>query len=393
MLEAEIIRTLGAYRRIGVVAVDRELKVVHLAGSLRWLGWEAEDCVGCALTEILPELVGSEQALREVLEGSSDACEFPWMSRADTQAPALYLSLTTLPWRDQAGAVKGLWQLIEDVTAAGTVQQQVVQQRNELRLARYQLQQRNLALAAANAELRQLDLLKSRFVGMAAHELRNPLTSMLGYVDLLLDGAYGPLQEEQCDRLELISDSAERLQRLIQGLLDLTRIETGMLDLLLQPCDLAAILASALGASETFLQAKSQSASLSAGDAVPQALCDPGRTAQVVANLLTNASKYSPEASHIEVDLDPDIVPGFVRVSVLDHGIGISAEDAPHVFEPFFRGRMAREGDNSGAGLGLAIAKMLVELHGGKIWFESEQGVGTTFFLTLPVAEVGEADG
>jgi signal transduction histidine kinase len=263
----------------------------------------------------------------------------------------------------------------------------LAQQRNELRLLRDQLARQNLELAATNTELRRLDELKSSFVSIAAHELRTPLTLIRGYGEMLLDGDLGPLADKQRDCLEIIERNASRLLTITSELLDVTRIETGRVELVLKPVDLPTLLEVLATEFGPELEARVQRLTLCAPPDLPPALCDETRAAQIIANLLSNASKYTPPGGLITVRVALAEEAGFLQISVADNGVGISADDQAKLFNRFFRAESSQLGEAKGTGLGLHITRALVELHGGRIWFESELGQGSTFYVTFPLAD------
>ena len=267
------------------------------------------------------------------------------------------------------------------------MQQQLSQHRNELRLAQEQLARQNLDLAAANAELRRLDELKSNFVAVAAHELRSPLAVIQGYVEMLADEDVGPLSEGQRVYLGAIQKSTQRLLHITSSLLDVTRIEAGRMDLVLQPTDLPALVWAAAAEFQTQLTAKRQCLTLHHAPALPPALCDPTRASQIVGNLVSNAIKYTPEQGHIRIAVQAAAEEGFLQVSVADDGIGIASGDQDKLFDRFFRAASAAQIGVGGTGLGLYITRSLVELHGGRIWVSSEPGTGSTFYVTFPIAD------
>ena len=269
-------------------------------------------------------------------------------------------------------------------------QHQLAQDRNEQRLLREQLARQNLEVAATNAELRRLDSLKSQFVSIAAHELRTPLSSIHGYVEMLLDGDLGQLTEQQRESLEIVERSAGRLMGITRNLLDLTRIEAGKILLVLRPVDLGALVRAVVEEYEPELAERDHRVRVGQPSGLPRALCDEARAAQIVGNLLSNAAKYTLPGGAIHVRLDRDEQEGFLRVSVADEGPGISLEDQQRLFTRFFRGESSRQSGAPGAGLGLHITRSLVELHGGRIGLESQPGAGSTFTVTFPIADQKE---
>ncbi|MGC8782270.1 MAG: histidine kinase dimerization/phospho-acceptor domain-containing protein, partial [Anaerolineae bacterium] len=238
MRKQQVAQAVLCDRGIAYVITDRELTVVEVGqadGDLQtWLsGW-----LGRPLVEVVPELIGSEDALNEVLAGRLSRFQIPYINRELPGRDPAYLTMIDLPCHDDAGRIVGLIHVIQDVSEVGRLEQRLAQQRNELRLLQEELRRRNLALEAANAELRRSDQMKSTFVSIAAHELRTPLASISGYVEMLLDGDAGALTERQREYLQLVEGSARRLLRITRDLLDLTRIEAGRIEITLRPTDL-----------------------------------------------------------------------------------------------------------------------------------------------------------
>jgi len=376
-------------RSIAYALVDRRLVVTEVGGALAVFGDLDERCVGSSLVDLVPELIGSEEALDLVLAGELPRLELPKLNRETDAGETIYLDVVELPQRDLSGRIVGLVHVVQDATETGALEQQLTQQRNELRLLQGRLRQRNLELAAANTELRRLDELKTQFISVASHELRTPLTSILGYVEMFLDEEFGPLLAEQREYLNVVFGAGQRLLDITNDLLDVTRIEAGRIDLRLVPIDLAALVGRVVAEHRPQQEAKSQQLDLYLASDLPAALCDERRAAQVVANLLSNALKYTPERGQIWVRVEPAPDEGFLMVSVADTGMGISAEDQPKLFTRFYRAEGARTSGTSGTGLGLYVTRSLVELHGGRIWLESEAGMGSTFYVTFPTAEGG----
>jgi signal transduction histidine kinase len=295
--------------------------------------------------------------------------------------------MVTLPMRGDGDQITGLVHVVEDVTELGALHQRLAQHRNELRLLQEELRRRNQELQAANAELERLDELKSVFVSVAAHELRTPLTSVLGYLEVLLDGDEGALTASQREYLGVIQGSAQRLQRITSELLDVTRIEAGRVELVLQPTDLRSVVEAVISEYRTQSEAKDQQLTWEFLSQLPLALCDRGRAQQIVGNLLSNAIKYTPHGGHVGVAVAQAEEAGFLKLSVTDTGVGISEHEQGKLFARFYRAQSAALAGAEGAGMGLYITRSLVELHGGRIWLESAPGKGSKFCVTLPAAD------
>lgn len=253
------------------------------------------------------------------------------------------------------------------------------QQQEVLRRQNFELEQRNQAVEEANR-------LKTEFVSMVTHELRTPLTSVLGYVGLLLDGEAGEVGAEQHEYLTIVKNNAGRLLALINDLLDIARIEAGGIDLQRTAVDVGRLLHQVADTLAPLLDAKNQLLSLDLPEAVPPVWADPDRLMQIVINLVSNAHKYTPAGGSISVVAEQ--FDGFGRVHVRDSGVGLSADELTHLFTKFFRARNPATRGAAGSGLGLALTRSLVELHGGALTVVSTPGQGSTFSFTMPLADL-----
>ncbi len=387
-MDSAVVQAILHDRNIAYTITDGTLRVIEVSGATGIFRINGGGALGRPLIELVPELVGSEETLTDILTGELPRFQLSLVNREGSGGQTIYLTMVALPRRDRTDHITGLLYLVEDVTELGVLEQRVTQHRNELRFLRDELQHQNLALTAVNAELRRLDEMKSMFVSVAAHELRSPLASISGYVEMLLDEEFGKLGQEQREPLETVRDSAQRLLEIVNNLLDVTRIETGRIELILQPADLAALVESVADEYAPQLRARGQRLTLRAAPGLPLALCDRGRAAQIIGNLLSNAIKYTPHDGLLTISVSLAQEPGHLQVSVTDNGVGIAPADQPKLFNRFFRAGSAQVTGASGAGLGLHITRALVELHGGRIWFESLLDHGSTFHVTFPIADV-----
>ena len=233
--------------------------------------------------------------------------------------------------------------------------------------------------------LKELDKMKSDFVSNVSHELRTPLTSIKGSVDNMLDGLTGPVNEKQVRYLARIKSNTDRLSRLINDLLDLSRIEAGRIDL--QPANLPlATLAGEVAehlrplAAEKLIQVE-----VASPDPGVTAWADRDKVTQVLMNLMSNAIKFTPSHGKVVITVQRN-GEGWAEVSVRDTGPGIRPDEAGKIFDKFYQVAQAASQKSKGTGLGLAISKSLVEMHGGTIRVESEPERGSTFSFTLPAA-------
>lgn len=255
-----------------------------------------------------------------------------------------------------------------------------------LAVENFRLRQEDLERRVIEAEmvkLREVDRLKSDFVSHVSHELRTPLTAIKGALDNMLDGLTGNLNEKQARYLVRMKDNTSHLVRLIEDLLDLSRIEAGQIGLNPRPLDLGRLVAEACDALRPIaVERKIDLVALTSAELTIRA--DRDRVMQILMNLAGNALKFTGEGGRVEVQTEN--AGAHARIRVSDTGEGIDADSTVRIFERFYRAPSDRTGKVEGTGLGLSIAKSLVELHGGSISVESEVGTGTTFTVTLPVS-------
>lgn len=256
------------------------------------------------------------------------------------------------------------------------------------------------SIAISNAQLyaavQQANLAKSDFVSFVAHELKNPMTSVKGYTELISAGAVGPVSDIQANFLATIRHNIERMNTLVSDLNDMSKIEVGRLRLDFKSTGLLEVIDSVVRSTRKQLEEKEQTLVLNIPAGLSPVWADRIRLEQVLVNLVSNAHKYTPAAGEIEVaaeycpnQWDPGGAANVIHLWVKDNGIGISEEDQKKIFQKFFRSEDPKTREATGAGLGLNITRSLVEMQGGKIWFESEFRKGTTFHFTVPISETG----
>jgi signal transduction histidine kinase len=246
------------------------------------------------------------------------------------------------------------------------------------------VQQRTSELQTANDKLQELDRLKSAFVSIVSHELRTPMTSIKGYVENMLDGLAGALTEKQSHSLERVRHNIDRLTRMINELLDLSKIEAGRMELHLAPLSLPEMAEELAESYQAAAHEKSITLRTTPHLPVPMVTGDADKVSRILINLIHNAIKFTPAGGDIRIETkvrDND----YVELGVIDSGSGIPPHELDKIFDKFYRGESAPV-EARGAGLGLAIAKTLVELHGGTIQVESALGTGSRFSFTIPIA-------
>jgi signal transduction histidine kinase len=234
--------------------------------------------------------------------------------------------------------------------------------------------------------LREIDRLKSEFIATASHELRTPLTSVQMGVHLLLEGAAGELNDKQTEVLSACREDCERLDKLMRDLLDLSRIEGGESQPALERVRTREFIVHATEELRPQVEAKGLTFRVLIPVGLPDVMIDRSQVQRVLSNLVINSIRYTKEG---EIRVGAETRTNYVVVSVSDTGTGIPSEYLPHIFDKFVQVPGAATG---GAGLGLAISRLIVEAHGGQISAQSELGQGSTFTFTLPIVRSNETN-
>jgi signal transduction histidine kinase len=281
-----------------------------------------------------------------------------------------------------------------------TREQQIRELNDRLARRAAELEASNREIASKNQQLQQASNVKSEFVANVSHELRTPLNGIIGFSEMLKNGMMGPLAEKQAKYVAVIHDSGKQLLGLINDILDLSRIEAGKLELELAPAEPAALLDECL----TLLASRAGEHRIRLEVDVPAmepAMVDPRKTRQIVFNLLSNAVKFTPDGGavvlrarhvdHVQAEgmqqvgaAAPPHAADWLEIGVTDSGIGIAAEDLARLFQPFVQLESGKSRKYEGSGLGLALVKQLVDLHGGTLAVDSAPGQGSTFKVWLP---------
>lgn len=329
------------------------------------LGRDAQALRGKTMADLLPPDVSSvlESNNRKVLEsGQPMEFEETLVMPGDPQGkPRTYLSVL-YPLVDEKGATYGLCGVSSDITTRKDAE---------------------LALTAAKDAAEQASRFKNQFLATVSHELRAPINSVLGFSELLGDPRVGLLNARQLRYVDNIRAAGHRMVRLINEFLDMSKIESGRLEVALEPVPLDAVIRDVLNSMRPQADKKSLQVSTSLGEGI--VVCaDSSRLWQVMTNLVGNAVKFTPECGFIRVSATQD--QGHATVEVLDSGPGIAHDEQARVFESFYRAQGAIR--QEGTGLGLAISKRLIEAQGGDFGLSSEPGRGCRFYFTLPVHHV-----
>jgi signal transduction histidine kinase len=266
---------------------------------------------------------------------------------------------------------------------------------NELELMRRGLVELNSELSSLtrelhkkNAELERLNRLKNQFLGYAAHDLRKPIGAIMSYSDFLLSETSSVLNEEHRRFLETISSSGVFMKALVDDFLDVARIESGQLELDLQPKNINGIIENTLALNQILARKRDIELSSDFGREIPRVLLDGPKIEQVLNNLVANAIEHSESGSTVEIEASHN--EQRIIILVRDHGPGLTQDDMQKLFKPFVRTAKRKPSGAESTGLGLVIARKIIEAHHGKIWVESEIGKGATFGFSIPIRQPSE---
>lgn len=298
-----------------------------------------------------------------------------WRVRKD--GSAFWARIVTHAVRNHAGELVGFSKVVRDLTEAKQAEDRLREMR----------EQHVRELELRNQEVERANQLKTEFLASMSHELRTPLHTIIGFSELLAEELEGPLNEKQKRFTDHIHTDALHLLELINDILDLSKIESGRLELHRETFDLASALEETL--SSIRLQGMAKSIRIETKLSIPGPIfADRLRVKQILLNLLGNALKFTPEGG--EVQVKGVLRDGFLEISVSDTGIGIPKERHGAIFDKFYQVGSTTKGVREGTGLGLAITKALVQEHGGRIYLESEPGKGSRFTFTIPLEEIYE---
>lgn len=330
----------------GLVVVDSHGKVVMMnPAAERLLGVSRKDKIGKPISEGL-----KEEQLISLIRSSPDkeGREIELVSPQDETKKVLKASSAVV--ENEYGQTVGMVSVLSDIT-----------------------------------KQKELDQLKSNFVANVSHELRTPLVAIEKSISLILSKTTGEISSTQEQFLEIADRNLKRLSRLINDLLDLSKLEAGRMELKPLPSSIGKVINESVETLDTWAKTKSIKIEKRIQDGIPEVNIDTDRIIQVLNNLIGNAIKFTPKDGNVTVEAKLHGEERGIEVSVQDTGIGIPKEALAKVFDKFYQIGERNSTDISGTGIGLSIAKEIVELHGGKIWAESQQGQGAKFTFTLPL--------
>jgi signal transduction histidine kinase len=353
-----------------IIVVNRSLEVLYANRNYyaKSVAKRERDVLGERLSRVIPSMLiektGIIDKIREVfLTGvpfDGDQIRYPG---------GLFYFYKIYPLKEDEASISKVVIFMENIT--------------ELTRLEEELRESYVKLENAFADLKENDAIKSEFISTASHELRTPITVINSYVEMFEGGMLGELSTIQREKVAIISSQIEHMIRLVEDMLDVSRLESKALKINKNPIWIDDIARKVIDDLSRLAGLKEQSVSLTVEGLRSEGEGDGSRIKQVFNNLLTNAIKYTQKKGKIEVKIAYE--PKNVRISITDNGIGIAKKDESRVFEKFYTGSGSSLTRESGRmGLGLAIAKGIIEAHEGHIWVESEIGKGSTFIFTLP---------
>lgn len=364
-------------------------------GAEAMFGYTAEEVIGKPVSFLVPEELRRKGELELIAQSVAEQGSLSHFEteRLTKDGRRVLVDLTRTLLRDSQGRAIGSSAILRDITARKRAEEEirrlnrelearVVQRTRELEEAYQTLRVRNFELQQANEELKELDRLKSEFVSMVSHELRTPLTNINGCIELMLSDDNEMKGDARRELLQVIGEQSARLTRLVKGILNVSRIESQRLHLHSELVDIEPLVQRVVRNLET--TTTRHQFILPHPNYLPAVWADADRVEEILTNLIDNAIKYSPLGGKIVIDADCQ--GDTVILSVLDSGLGIPEEELDKIFEKFHRVDRGDARETYGHGLGLYIAKKLVEAHGGEIWVESTLGRGSKFSFSLPVA-------
>jgi len=333
------------------------------------LGYSKDELIGTSIFDTTAE--ESLNAMRESFEAWKKTGQVVnrevWLKRKDGATFPVLISATSL--FDEDGKLIGSNTIIKDIS--------------EIYKIRKELENLTIRLKKQAEKLREIDIAKEEFSSMVTHELQTPLVPIQGYCEILLKGMLGELSEKQKEKIQIIYRNATRLLRLIQDILDAHKLEMGKMQFDMNDASTQVMIEQCISAFKPLADAK-KVALVDGTSAALKLRCDERRILQVLNNLVSNALKFVPEQGGIVV-ISAIKHDGSVMFSIRDNGIGIPKEKHQNLFRKFYQLDTSLRRTTSGTGLGLAISKAIIEAHNGKIWLESEEGKGATFFFSIPV--------
>jgi PAS domain S-box-containing protein len=364
------------------------------------LGYKPEELIGEKLSFVHPDDVGAvEKNFSLAIQNKSP---FSIQYRIQTRSgETKWIYHTSTPIMKEK-KIEMFFNILRDITENKTLEKELIEKvtvlegseraalniMDDLQKALAELQQSRVVIEAQNVQLQKLDKIKSNFLNITSHELRTPMSAIKGYIQMILKGNLGTANDEQKHALEVILRNSNRLDRLIQDIFDISRLESGTMKFVTKKIDVIKMVKEVAETMQSSADNKNIKINAEIGTDVPELIIDKDRITQVVVNLLNNAIKFSPDSSTIHIKVRKEKKD--VLFEVHDHGRGIPEKYHKKIFQTFYQVDSDADTKIGGAGLGLAICYGIITAHGGRIWVEStgEPGGGSTFLFTLPVESV-----
>ena len=371
---------------------DKDGNFTYVNDSMaRTLGYSKEELIGMHITQIL-----TKEALEKDFKPNWDkfitnggmSLETTFLTK---EGEEICCGMEAVIVYDSDGNYVGTRAVHRDITerkhmeeALREKNEQLDAQNEELESQAEELTGQRMVLMAKTKEVERANRLKSEFLSGMSHELRTPLNVIIGFSELMVDEVPGKTNEEQRQCLNDILDSSRHLLNLINGVLDLSRIESGKEELKPENIVLTGVIESLSRAMMPVLAPRKQSLDVEIEEGLPLVYADEVKLGQVLLNLVDNSSKFTPDGGKLKIEAVRE--GEWCRVSVVDNGLGIREEDQERIFEPFCQLGNPLVKERGGTGLGLAVVRQIVEKYGGRIWVESEPGKGSRFNFTVPLA-------
>ena len=384
-------RTLVENAADFIYMVDAHDRILSLNQSTaRILGREPEELIGKKAFDILPPEMATQFAEEFRLTFKTGKTIM-----ADTKIGAggaeTWASTSLSPIRNDSGEVVAVMGVTRDITEQKRLERELQEkneqldtQNEELRVQSEELVAQQQELFESTEEAARANQLKSEFLANMSHELRTPLNAIIGFSQLMRDEVPGKINQEQKQCLDDVMESSQHLVNLINEVLNLSKIESGRVELKLENVALAELIKPLTRSMMPILGPKKQSLDVEIEEGLPPVHVDKGKLGQVLRNLLANSSKFTLDGGKLRIEATSG--DGWLQLRVIDNGIGIKKEDQERIFEPFCQLDYTPGNGKGGTGLGLAVVKQIVERHGGQIRVESEYGRGSRFTISLPLA-------
>jgi len=376
-LERRAVESETRYKQIvelaeeGIWVVDDQAKTIYVNQAMvKMLGYSESEMLGCPIFDFISDIKGNTNCCSLVSIGKHTEVERCEQKLKTVTGQDLWVYMSASPVLDEQGEMLKSYILVYDIT--------------ERKEAEDRLRESSQRISLVNAELARATRLKDEFLASMSHELRTPLNAILGLSEALQEEVYGPLTVKQRRSLRTIEQSGQHLLELITDILDLSKIESGKMELQKAPTSLANLCESSF----TFVRQQAHQKNLLLSSKIAQSLgaieVDERRIRQVLVNLLSNAVKFTPDGGEVSLEVELDVDAEVVKLRVSDTGIGIAPENIDKLFQPFVQLDSSLSRRYAGTGLGLALVRRLVELHDGSVTLESEVGKGSRFTVSLP---------